>query len=679
MSFDTRSFQSFDPLNFNSDTESPIKNDRNILREFDDAYNEAYMVSTGFFSRCERDLEFYLGKQWSDQEMRDLESEGRNAFVFNKIRRVIDMITGYQRRNRLSSVCVPIEDSDQKTSDQFTSLMLYVLSNGGYECISDCFGGALKTAINLCEVWLDHRSDPMDGDIRFSRIPYNGVIIDPYFTKLDLSDCNYILRRKYMSKVQAMSIMPSYSNEIAGLPSAARDEKFTYLPEARKYIPDDYLALDEYWRTNYNDMLFVFDPKTGVSGEIEPSMEAVSALMNTIPDMEIVPFKKKYIEKSIIIGREVITTVKNPHGIDIYPFAPFVGVFAPEAMDFNLKLQSFSNALIDPQIESNKRRSQMTDILESSINSGYLAKENSVVNPRSLFRSGQGKVTWIKEEYQMSDVQQHPPAQVPPSMFQLQQLYDQDIIDIAGINQELLGASSDDDAGITVKLRQGAGLITLQNYFDNLSYSQKQVSKIVMKFLQEWSPQKVMRILNEEPTQEFYSKDFGKYDCSVQEGILTDTQKQMFFYQMLKLKEIGEPIPPMALTRAAPIQGKSDLYEEMQAMSEQQAKEAEIERNMALQDRQATLDFTNSQTAYAVAGAEERKSRSVSNLTDVSKSMSQAEENRAGALLDKTKAMSELQAMDISMIERLLNIIRAIKEDSPLIPPIPRRTYEREE
>lgn len=58
-----------------------------VVKEFDERYNEAYYAWDPFYPEAERDLRFYLGDQWDEQEKRDLFQEGRSTFVFNKVRR----------------------------------------------------------------------------------------------------------------------------------------------------------------------------------------------------------------------------------------------------------------------------------------------------------------------------------------------------------------------------------------------------------------------------------------------------------------------------------------------------------------------------------------------------------------------------------------------------------------
>ena len=192
-----------------------MSRDLSIVNEYHDAYTQAYYAWNPYYPLADRDLRFYLGDQWDASEKQKLFQDNRNAFVFNRSRAIIDLIDGYQRKNRLSSVVIPVENQDQQTADQLTKLMLYVMQyGGGYEAISDAFSGALNTGWNLCTVYMDYVSDPINGDIRFGREPYSGFITDPYFTRLDFSDMGYMIRRKYLNVNQAASLLPGQEKEI---------------------------------------------------------------------------------------------------------------------------------------------------------------------------------------------------------------------------------------------------------------------------------------------------------------------------------------------------------------------------------------------------------------------------------------------------------------------------------
>ena len=645
----------------------PKDSDREIIEQFNDSYKEAFEHWNSFFPEAEKDLDMFLGNQWSLAEKNALAQEGRNAFVFNRVKPVINLITGYQRQHRLSSVVVPVEDSDQKTADQLSQVMTHVMSYGdGYHLISDCFGGACKTGWNLASVWLDFREDPVNGDIRFNREPWNSFILDPYFTKMDLSDCSYILRRKYLPADVVASLLPNKEKEIYLLQKLGneKDDKFSWMPYQRN-SGTNLLAYSEYYRVGWEDEKILVDMETGIWRKWDAPKEMFDVLKELNPSFELTKRQKRYVERNVIVNGQVMATDKNPDGLDCYPFVPFIGIFEPESDDYTLKIQSLVRAMRDPQREANRRRSQMIDLLDSQINSGWIATEGSVINPRSLFQASQGKVIWRNQDAQPGAIEKIQPAQIPPSMFQLQQQFDADIKEIAGVNDAAFGVmESGNESGIMTMLRQGAALTNLQDVFDNLRFSQKHLSMLVLKLIQTWTPQKIQRIINEEPTQEFYDQEFTKYDCAVQEGLLTETQRQAFFRQLLDLKQLGEPIPPMLLAKAAPIQGKSEYYEEMEQFQQQQAQAQQSQSQAEQELIQAQKDLAMSQSLLQVAGAKERFTRSVANMGLETERNSQAVENRTDAVLNHVKTVKELEQMDLSTAKEELALAQMLREMS---------------
>lgn len=639
-----------------------------IVDKFDKYYDQAYTAWSAWYPEAEKDLRFYLGDQWDQQEKRDLFQEGRNAFVFNMIRRSINLVTGYQRKNRLSSVVAPVEDGDQQTADQFSKLLLQVMqSNNGYQYISDAFAGALKTGFNMLCLWMDYRDDPLNGDIKISREPYSSFIIDPYFTSTDLSDCGYILKRKYLSLEQTKSMLPGKDAEIERLYKQGwqRDDKFSWLPYQRESTQQEMLAVSEMYEKKWKTVKLLVDQETGEHTEWEGSKADLDQFLSLYPQIAVTNKSKQYIERHVIVNNEHVETEENPFGLDDYPFVPFIGIFEPESDEWELKMQSLVRCMRDPQREANRRRSQMIDIMDSQVNSGWIAKENTIINPRSLFQTSQGKVIWKNQDAPPDALEKIQPAQIPPSMFQLQQTMDQDIMQIAGINDAAFGnPESGNESGLMMMLRQGSAITNLQDLFDNLRYSQKLLSKKVIQLIQTWTPQKVQRILNDQPSQQFYDKNFAKYDVVVQEGILTDSQRQMYFRQLVELQQMGVQIPPDELLKAAPIQGKTELIEAMSMQQQQQAQQAQAQQELEMELRQSQQELAKTQAISNLALSKERSTRAQANMGLESERASQAVENRSDAALQRAKTLSELQDMDLNRLDKLLQILKAMEVDS---------------
>ncbi len=643
-----------------------MSSDLDVIREFDTYYNEAYYAWDPFYPEAERDLRFYLGDQWDEREKRQLFQEGRNTFVFNRVRPVVNFITGYQRQHRNASVFVPFEDSDQKTADQFTQCMSHVMNNAdGYRWISDCFSGAIKTGWNLLTLWVDYRDDPVNGDIRFAREPYNGFICDPYFTQLDWSDCGYILRRKYLGVDHVASLLPGQEKEVWALHQMGweRDDKFTWLPYQRQPNGQDLMAYNEFYMRKWKNVDVVVDNDTGQYLEWEGDKASLSEFLKNFPDMEVIKKPKQYIEMHIIVNDHVMRSEMNPYGLAEYPFVPFVAIFEPESDQWGLKIQSLIRCMKDPQREANRRRSQMIDLLDSQINSGWIANENSVINPRSLFQSSQGKVIWRREDAPPGSLEKIPPAQIPPSMFQLQELFDKDIKDIVGVNDAAFGQmDSANESGVMQLLRQGAAIANQQELMDNLRYAQKCLTAKCLKLIQKWTPGKVERLLKEPPTQEFYTSSLGKYDIQIQEGLITTTQKQQYFRQLIDLKNLGVPVTGAMLAKAAPIQGKSEYNEELIKNEQQQSQQAQEQQQLQQRILVSQEEMAKARAISDIALSKERFTRAMANMGLEDERNSEAIQNRAQATLDRTRAIKELESMDDDRIIKYMALIKQLEE-----------------
>lgn len=642
-----------------------------IVNEYNDYYEEAYYAWNPFYPLADRDLRFYLGEQWDEQERQKLFDEGRNAYSFNLIRRNINLITGYQRKHRLSSMVIPNENSDQQAADQLSQLLLYSMNYGdGYKFISEAFGGALKTGFNLLSLWMDYRDDPVNGDIRFGREPYNGFITDPYFTQLDFSDCSYVIRRKYLSPQQTASLLPGQEKDVYDLAKIgwSRDDKFTWLPYQTQPNGQEFMAYNEFYRQGWENVPMLVDSNTGEFMEWEGDEEGLRFFVQTYPELKVVERPKRYIECNIIVNDALMRTEKNQFGLNEYPFVPMVGTWEPESEFWGLKMQSLVRCMIDPQKEANRRRSQMIDILDSNINSGWLAKKSSVINPRALFQTSQGKVIWKEDDAQPGDIEKIQPAQIPQGMFELQRQFDQDIMNILGVNDAAFGMTENaQESGIMMMLRQGASIVNLQDLFDNLRFAQKLISKKALKLIQTWSPEKIKRIINQAPAEQFYSKDFIKYDISVQEGILTDTQRQVYFKQLVDLYQLtggpqGSVVTPAMLAKAAPLQGKSEFNQEIEQAQKAQQEEAQKAQQVQQQVLQSQLEYNKASSVEKLAGAKERFTRSVANMGLEDERAARAVDNRASAALDRAKAMGELASLDDERLLKYLQVVRMMEE-----------------
>ena len=519
--------------------------------------------------------------------------------------------------------------------------------------------------MNLIELTLDYRSDPISGDLKFVTNKYNSFLIDPYFRNPDLSDCNRIWKRTYMPKSAACSLLPEHTDQIMSyMSTTGKDGKFIFMPETYNYDMTNLVSYDEFWYRTYRTQKILVDQQTGESMEWSGDDASLKLFVQSQPRVTVMESTIPTTRLAISVNDHVLWEGPNPLGIDEYPFVPVLGYYMPEVPYFPWRIQGVVRNLRDAQYLYNRQKIIQLDILESQVNSGWIAKEGSFINPQDAFFTGQGKVLWLKKNSQLADVQRIQPADVPSNMIEISRMLADEIQQISGVSEELLGAAADDIPGIRSMLKQGAGLTILQRLFDQADLAMKLLGELKMKvIMRKFTPGKLKRILGEEPAPEFYNKVFGKYGIAIEEGLNTTTQKQMQYAQLLEMRNAGVNISDDILIDAANIQNKSKVVKQMQEQqqAQQQAQQQQMQQQMELQAAQAEL-------AKARAAADrglgiERVSRVQENEAMASEKQAAAVKDRYSGMLDLIKGVRELDTLDLEDIHKLIQMSQALKAE----------------
>lgn len=641
--------------------------DREIQKTMEDLYTKNLYINQAFWVEADIDSRFEAGDQSAFYNLYPVDEVNRlGSFSFNRIRRITNMISGHQRKNRKSTIVVPVENGDQETADQFTKVLSWCNRQDNIlNTISDAFHGSLVTGLSLLHVWVDYDSDPLSGNIHVDNCGYNSFLLDPFFKKKDLSDCNFVWKRSYLSKNEALSLLPDKKDEIEALaPQDHRDGKFQYMPENFDTGYSNLLAYDEFYYKTFRKQKLLVDSQTGQTMEWKGSDKKLKRYLQFFPQITVVAKEIPTVNVSHVLQGKVLYDGRIPSGVDSYPFVPVFSYFNPDISDFSVRIQGVVRGLRDAQFIYNRRKIIELDVAESKATTGWLAKEGSLVDDKDLFKTGQGRSIMLKNTAQMSDILPIPTQDVPPSFFQLSQDFANEIQQISGVNEELLGSATDDKAGILSMLRQGSALTTLQSLFDQLDMSQRLLGKLMIRVIQEnFSPQKVQRIIEQQPTKQFYNKTFGTYDAAIEDGINTATQRQMQFAQLLHLKEVGIPIPDDVIIQAATLQNKKDLIDSIKQANEQRAQAEQMQMQIALEEQKARTNLANSRAVADQGLGIERMSRIEENKELAVERRAEAQKDRTQGLLNLVKTLQEIDDIDINQLQKLLTLADMVKKN----------------
>ena len=471
-----------------------------VASRINDFYMRALSINQLNWAQQDLDYRTYAGDQavWN-QIYGNVFTPWQQQFNFNLVRKIVQSVAGYQRNQRKTIIAVPVENSDQQTADQFSKLFSHINRKNQLDyLISEAFTSSLITGMSIIHPYMDYQSDPVNGEIKFTIKPYNSIVVDPFFRNHDMSDCTEALMRTYVNGAQAKSLLPEWDGEVNQffVRGSDRDSKFMYMPESYNQSFSNLLAYDEYYYRTYRKQRLMVNKANGATMEWRGNEDKLREYLSFFPEITIIDQDIPTTNLAIMLDGHMMYDGPQPSGIDEWPLVPILGYYTPELPYSEWRIQGIVRALRGPQFLFNRRQIIQLDILESQKTSGIVAKENSLVNPKDAYKTGQGAVLWLKEDAQMTDVSVIQPPNVSAGMIQVTEKMQSLMEDISGVTKEAFGSVDTDVSGLLSMIRQKAAMTTQESLFDNLDLAQHLIGKKLISLIQaNWTPGKVKQIL----------------------------------------------------------------------------------------------------------------------------------------------------------------------------------------
>ena len=626
-------------------------------------YNSNYTTNSTYWLQGAIDKRFKVGDQQLYNQVYGQNSQNVQKFFFNLIRRHINMICGFQRKNRKSTITIPLSDNDDPLADDYNKVMRWCDDRDGFqEYLSQSFEGACDTGETLIHLYPDYTFDPISGDLFTDSVQYNNYLIDQYTRKQDLSDCNGIWRRRWTSKQMAKTLLPGYAKEINKMkPGGMKDGRFPLQAELQNVAIKNLFTYDEFYYRTTRKGKIILDPMSGEAVEWEEDETAeedeLDKVMYQQPWLKIKEVDIPTVKLVISLSGKIVYHGKNLLGIDDYPFVPTQCYIEQDIQAYAWRKQGIIRNLRDSQFLYNMRKVIELQLLQSSLNAGWIYPVDVVPDPKCFRQSsgGDGFLIPLKSGRMPNEIQRIEPVAIPQSLLELSSSLAEDITKISGVNEELLGAATDDKSGILSMLRQGAGLTTLQTIFDKLDYTQRLYGKIRLQAIRKnFSKGKIRNILGHEADPRFFTSHSQKYAVAVEEGNYSTSQRQMELQQLLHFKQLGMGIADKSIIRAAFITNKRQVIADMEEQNQQQQQQAEAQSQQQAQVDQAKI--MESMGKVRLNAAKEQES-----YAKVQDLYADADHKKAQTEMDLVRSMLELESMDLEMIHRSYEIAMAIK------------------
>lgn len=445
-------------------------------------FREAVDGANKWRKAAQEDYDFVAGKQWTDGEKKAFEASGRPSITINRIKPLINVLSGYQRLNRYDIEFLPRTGDDVDICQVRKGITKYVLDRCDYDSQeSAAFLDAAIGGLGWLDVSYEFDEEIQDGEARVKREDPFSIYVDPESHKPDFSDAKYICRGKWVDKDELISVYPEHKEEIeaqyAVYDSDEReserqiDDPMWYKADIKK------VRLVECWyKRKKNVQVFYLQDGSMVTQD--------NATVDMFLQGLIVGQDKIHVTEVRVCSffdTVLLEDIESPYEHGEFPLVP-ITCYAFGMGDLPA---GFVRDLKDPQREINRRRIQVLHILNTSGNGGGWIEEDAMTTEQKAEFERRGSVPGHFSEVRSMALQQgkilergmqNPPAAV----IQAESQATSDLTAISGINEALMGVDiPSGSSGRAIELKQKQAITHIAPMFDHLREAKKKVAYLL--------------------------------------------------------------------------------------------------------------------------------------------------------------------------------------------------------
>lgn len=583
------------------------------LSEARNNVKRALQLTSEWRKIAKEDYDFMRGKQWTDADLKVMKQKSRPVITINRIRPVINLLSGYAAQNETEPDFLPRSEEDDRVARVAKGITKYTFDKTNYQSVKK---KAFKDAI-ICGVgnyWVSYEFDyaRMDGRIQIKNVSPFDVFVDPECKEDDLSDAFYCGRYSWESPDKLKQIYADKADEIAMLTHKYDDSELETVDTEPLWYSRDLkkLRVVQYWYKEYTRKK-IFSADGMIVDESQPDL--YSAFLMSGAEPEEIPVTK--IRYATFCGEVLLEEGESPYKHNQFPLVRqycYLSGYG-EDVDDGLEPAGIVRDLKDAQRELNKNRSQRMHI----------------VNQQSLgVRFWTGPQFDEKEKREIQNLSTTPGANIflKPGMtftdglpsaqsvsnIELENRSSSDFYTISGITPESLSGSIGAMSGKAIDLRQSVTTVQTAEIFDKAKEAELQIVKLLWGdtyapglIPQFYNKDKVMRILGEDGKKEFvqiqpglgqamqeqqavdqngmpvtdengdpvtkvlYDLSAFDFDIVITTSQASATARRANLYQLLEAKKAGVDIPMDIILDFMDFPEKETVKKRMQQASEQ--------------------------------------------------------------------------------------------------------------
>lgn len=550
-----------------------------------DMWNEAIKGQAEYVIKAMLNYGMYEGgdKQWDSADIAYLDEKKRHHLSLNIIFPIVNLLTGYERQNRMDIKCFPKKGGLNMVAALMTELAKNIESQSmAIYLRSAAFLDGIVSTKGFLNLDIKYDEDPFNGEIVTDTDNPFDIAEDPNNTKYDLNYGKYVIRSFWADKELTVLTYPKCKDDIDGLKYDDLDNRDKTRMPGFERSPDQFQArIRETWWKTYEKAVYLINTVDMSKKRVHKSkLDIMKVLLEKDRRMAeeeernpILAVREQVIPVlncTTTIGEIELENVERPYGeMTLFPIIRFIPYF------INGNYFAVIDNLIDPQREKNKRRSQALGLLNSSANSGFFNKKKGGADSDELQEEGSSPGHVV--EYEETPPIPIKPTQLSTGHIQLEQLAENDASKISSVNANMLAQGAASESGVKDRQRINQGLIGSEIIFDNMKYTHKIYSETMIEMIRygnTFTTQEMMAIASESKIEAnvdqlleaIRSRKIGRYGIEISSSPTNPTIRFANFDMLMDMAKVyGEIIPPDIVIDASDVPKKDEIVERLKA------------------------------------------------------------------------------------------------------------------
>ena len=533
----------------------PLETRRKQFQESQDLSEQGRKLS-------EQDRDYRDHKQWTAFELQKLRKRGQPPIVINRIARKVDTLVGILERSASDPKGYPRTPKDEDSADVVTDTLRFVCDANRYpRTKSRMFENLVVEGTCGAEVIVEQKGKQIE--VVINRLRWETIFYDPYSREEDFSDARYMGAAKWMDIDAIEGLFGAEAKKTAEesfastkLVSGSFEDRPKYMGNMVDHRNKRVVVVDMYQKTASGWHRYVFCQ----AGDLVPGGPSPYLDENGAPTcpMELA---------SLYVDRE-----NQRYGLVRGMLGPQdeINYRRSKLLHLTSTRQTFGNKMSGLDVDKVKREMSRPDG-HIEMETGEFGRDFGVIPTNDM---AQGQAELLQEA--------------------------KNEIELLGPNNALRGQGSDSQSGKAWLAQQQAGLAELAlafaiaNDLDLRIYRQ-----IWMRCRQFWTEERYVRVTDNDNAFRFITVNEVVKDPMTGQPIIdpmtgqpvmknrpsemnvdvivdsspdVTTAMEEQFNMLVKLRELGEPIPALAIVEASNLRNKRQIMDHIkQAMQSQQA------------------------------------------------------------------------------------------------------------